>query len=104
MKNDQTNALNPQELLGELRVLLAEAQAMISHSVPEPAAGAFDSLGARFSAARERVTGACSEAREKIVARAKSTDHAIRENPYQALAIALGVGLLAGVVLGQRNR
>ncbi|MBL9200173.1 MAG: DUF883 family protein, partial [Opitutaceae bacterium] len=35
---------------------------------------------------------------------AKCTDSAIREHPYQALAIALGAGLLVGVLLGRRSR
>ena len=35
---------------------------------------------------------------EQTVAAAKATDKAVRENPYQALGIAFGVGLLIGIV------
>ena len=43
-------------------------------------------------------------AKKKVVAGAKYTDTAIRENPYQALAIALGVGVLIGVLVGRRTK
>ncbi len=42
-------------------------------------------------------------AKQRVVAGAKSTDQAIRANPYQSLAIAAGVGLLVGVLLGRRS-
>jgi ElaB/YqjD/DUF883 family membrane-anchored ribosome-binding protein len=33
---------------------------------------------------------------------ARATDRMIRENPYQALGIAFGLGLLVGVVASRR--
>jgi ElaB/YqjD/DUF883 family membrane-anchored ribosome-binding protein len=43
--------------------------------------------------------------KEKAVAGAESTDKYIRENPYQSLGIAFGIGLIAGLfVLGLRGR
>ena len=43
-------------------------------------------------------------ARKRVVAGAKCTDEAIRENPYQSLAIAGGVGLLVGLLLARRGQ
>jgi len=40
----------------------------------------------------------------RAVEGAKATDKAIRENPYQALGIAFGVGALLGFLLSRRNR
>jgi ElaB/YqjD/DUF883 family membrane-anchored ribosome-binding protein len=37
------------------------------------------------------------------VAGAKATDEVIRANPYKAVGIALGVGVLVGYLLNRRN-
>ena len=103
MKNAK-EATPPNELLHDLQALVAEAEAMISDSGAEHSAEAVDSLQARFHAAQERFADAYAGARKRVIAGAKCTDAAIRENPYQALAIAAGVGLLAGVLLGRRSK
>jgi ElaB/YqjD/DUF883 family membrane-anchored ribosome-binding protein len=61
-------------------------------------------LRTRFDAAQERFTDIYEGAKKKVVAGAKCTDAAIRANPYQSLAIAAGVGLLVGVLLGRRSK
>ena len=104
MKNNKDAAQTPKELLHDLQALVAEAEAMIADSVTEHATDAVDSLRSRFAAAQERFTDAYTGARKKVIAGAKYTDEAIRENPYQSLAIALGVGLLVGVILGRRSK
>jgi ElaB/YqjD/DUF883 family membrane-anchored ribosome-binding protein len=38
----------------------------------------------------------------KAIAGAKAADHAIREHPYESLGLALGMGLLVGVLVGRR--
>jgi ElaB/YqjD/DUF883 family membrane-anchored ribosome-binding protein len=61
-------------------------------------------------AARERLRGALQKGgeilddlKEKAIAGAKATDQTIRENPYQAIGIAVGVGVLVGYLLGRRK-
>ena len=104
MKNNKDTAQTPKELLHDLQALVAEAEAMIADSATEHTADAIDSLRARFAAAQERFTDAYAGARKKVIAGAKYTDEAIRENPYQSLAIALGVGVLVGVLIGRRSK
>ena len=77
---------------------------MIANSVSEHSSDAIDSLRSRFAAAQERVADAYAGARKKVIAGAKYTDTTIRENPYQSLAIAAGIGLLLGVYLGRRSK
>jgi ElaB/YqjD/DUF883 family membrane-anchored ribosome-binding protein len=38
-----------------------------------------------------------------VVAGARCTDATIREHPYQSLALALGVGVIAGALLSRRR-
>jgi ElaB/YqjD/DUF883 family membrane-anchored ribosome-binding protein len=104
MKNNQDTAHTPKELLTDLQALVAEAEAMIADSLSEHSADAIDSLRSRFVAAQERFTDAYAGARKKVIAGAKYTDETIRANPYQSLAIAAGVGLLVGVMLGRRSK
>jgi ElaB/YqjD/DUF883 family membrane-anchored ribosome-binding protein len=42
--------------------------------------------------------------RDKAVAGAKATDRMVRSHPYQAVGIALGLGVLFGYLWGRRNR
>ena len=105
MKNrNDTIAQTPQDLLTELHALVAEAEKMMGDSVTEHTADAVSALRARFDTAQHRLGEIYAGAKERVVAGAKYTDHAIRANPYQSIAIAAGVGLLAGILLGRRNR
>jgi len=105
MKNNKDTTHSPKELLSELQALVSEAEAMIADpALNENAGEAGVSLRERFTAAQERFTDAYAGARKKVIAGAKCTDEAIRENPYQSLAIAAGVGLLIGVLVGRRSK
>jgi ElaB/YqjD/DUF883 family membrane-anchored ribosome-binding protein len=77
---------------------------MAGESLSEHSADAMSALRERFDAAQARLGEFYTVARKKVVAGAQCTDEAIRANPYQALAIALGAGLLAGVLLGRRSK
>ncbi len=104
MKHNKDNpAQTPKDLLNDLHTLVAEAESMMSASVGEHTEDAMNALRTRLTAAQERMGEMYEGARERVVAGAKCTDTAIRENPYQALAIAVGAGLLVGVLLGRRG-
>ena len=103
MQNNKRSTRTPGELLGELQTLVVEAEAMITDSVGKHSAEAFRALRTRFGDARERFTEVYDDAKLKVVAGAERTDAAIRAKPYQSLGIALGVGLLTGVLLGRRR-
>lgn len=103
MKNHKASAQSPKDLLDGLHTLVAEAEKMVGDSVSEHSAEALASLRERFGAAQERFTELYSDARDKVVAGAKSTDVVIRKHPYESLAIAAGVGLLVGLLIGRRS-
>jgi ElaB/YqjD/DUF883 family membrane-anchored ribosome-binding protein len=98
-----TPAQTPEELLQDLRALVSEAEAMLGNSLTEHSAEAVASLRARYEATQERLAELYAGAKKKVVAGARYTDEAIREHPYQAIAIAAGVGLLVGVLLGRNS-
>jgi ElaB/YqjD/DUF883 family membrane-anchored ribosome-binding protein len=105
MKNNKSTATHtPKELLTELQTLVAEAEKMISESVGETTDEAVGALRARYEIMQERMSDLYEGAKKKVVAGAKYTDETIRENPYQAIAVAAGLGLLVGVLLGRRSK
>lgn len=103
-QTSETTAQTPKELLNDLHALVAEAEKMMGDSISEHTADAVSALRTRFDAAYDRMAELYTGARKKVVDGAKCTDEAIRANPYQSLAIAVGVGLLAGVLLGRRSK
>jgi ElaB/YqjD/DUF883 family membrane-anchored ribosome-binding protein len=104
MKNTTDTARTSQDLAAELKTLVAEAEALMSGSPTEHTTDMLDNLRERFSAVQERLASTCENAKKKVVAGARYTDEAIRANPYQSLAIAAGVGLLVGVLIGRNNK
>ncbi|MEI7728775.1 MAG: DUF883 family protein [Verrucomicrobiota bacterium] len=57
----------------------------------------------RLAAALERGKEMYGCVREKAVAGAKVADEAVHEHPYPAIAIAFGVGALAGYLIARRG-
>jgi ElaB/YqjD/DUF883 family membrane-anchored ribosome-binding protein len=56
----------------------------------------------RLAAALERGKEIAGDVRDKAVEGAKAVDQRVRENPYQVIAIGLGVGVLLGYFAGRR--
>ena len=70
-----------------------------------------DVAGDKVAEARKRLAAALESgkeligrAREKAVERATAADQVVRENPYQTIAIAFGVGAVIGFLLTRRKR
>jgi ElaB/YqjD/DUF883 family membrane-anchored ribosome-binding protein len=104
MKNNKTADHTPAELLAELKTLVSEAETMMADSLSEHTADAIANLRERFNSAHERFSEVYDRTKKKVVAGAKYTDTTIRENPYQSIAVALGIGVLLGLVVGRRNK
>jgi ElaB/YqjD/DUF883 family membrane-anchored ribosome-binding protein len=104
MKTDPESTHTPAELLKELQTLVVEAEHMMAASLSEHSTDAMEKLRQRFGAAQARLSEFVDGAKRRVVDGAKCTDAAIRANPYQSLAIAVGVGLLFGVLVGRRTK
>ena len=68
-----------------------------------------DAVGENVKEARKRLTATLEHAkdmgesfRDKAIAGAKVADATVRENPYQAIAIGVGVGALIGFLVARR--
>jgi ElaB/YqjD/DUF883 family membrane-anchored ribosome-binding protein len=95
MKNETTANVKVGQIVDDAEALLAATAHIADDSV---------------MAARSRLTAVLRDGREmlenfkgKAISGAKATDEAIREHPYPAIGVALGVGALVGFLLGRRN-
>ena len=68
-----------------------------------------DVAGEKVGEARKRLAAALESGKEiygrvkdKAVEGAKAADETVRANPYQAIAIGIGVGALVGYLLGRK--
>ncbi len=57
----------------------------------------------RLAAALESAKEIASKVKDKAVEGAKVTDKTIRENPYQAIAVGVGIGFLLGYLIANRR-
>ncbi|MDB6067216.1 MAG: hypothetical protein JWR26_3424 [Pedosphaera sp.] len=72
-------------------------------AMKDTAQDALDTLQDKGEEIQSRLGEFWETGRERATEYAKATDKAIRSNPYQSIGIALGIGLLAGLLLN-RNR
>jgi ElaB/YqjD/DUF883 family membrane-anchored ribosome-binding protein len=104
MKNrheNSTTAETPEQLIEHISRLMAEAEAMIAGPVADHSQGRMAEIKDRLESARDRLNRVYTAARTNVVAGARYTDETIRAYPYQALGIALGVGVLLGMLIGR---
>src|SRR5215213_9267754 len=90
-----------EKLLQDLKEVVRDGEELLR-------AGAED-LSERGAAAREKLAAAVEMAKqtqrrlqERAVAGARAADTYIRENPYQSLGVAFGVGMLIGLLAARR--
>ena len=59
-------------------------------------------IRSRLAAALESSKATYQQLQDKTVQAAKVTNRTIRDNPYQSIGIAFGVGLLIGVLVARK--
>ncbi len=79
----------------EARALLAATAEVTGEQVGE--------ARKRLSAALESGKRIVGQVKDKVVEGAKATDHAVRQNPYIAIGVAVAAGALVGYLLGRRQ-
>jgi len=85
----------------DLSMLAEDARALVAATA--------DLGGEKVVEARKRVAAALEsgkevygQVREKAIDGARAADQGVRNNPYKAIGIALGVGALIGFLLGRK--
>lgn len=93
------------KLIADLKIVVSDAEELLRATASQ--------AGEKVSAARERIQASLASAKiklsdaeraalEKAKEAAKATDEFVHEQPWKAVGIAAGVGLLLGLLLGRR--
>jgi ElaB/YqjD/DUF883 family membrane-anchored ribosome-binding protein len=78
---------------------VADSERILGASLAECAKEDSAKLKARFAAAQKRLTDLYSGVSDKVRTEAKHADATLRSHPYEAVALAVGVGAMLGVLL-----
>ena len=93
-KQRQANSNDLGTLAEDARALMAATADVAGEKVGE--------ARKRLAAALENGKQIFGRVKDKAVEGAKATDQAVHEHPYQAIGIALGVGVLIGYLVARR--
>jgi ElaB/YqjD/DUF883 family membrane-anchored ribosome-binding protein len=88
-------------LATDVRAVMRDAEELLKATAGETGEKVTE-IRSRLAEALESAKESCGHLQERAVKTAKATDHVIREHPYESIGIALGVGLLIGVLVGRR--
>ena len=91
----------PEKLIGDFKTLAHDAEALLKATADDASDHAREAR-ARLTSALETAKESIEQVEEKVIAGAKVTDRTIRQHPYESIGIALGVGLLLGVVVSRK--
>lgn len=98
------NEVSKEKLMQDLRVVVADAEELLRATAGQ--------AGEKVSAARERIQENLVAAKQRLAAAqdaviartkeaAKVTDEYVHENPWKAVGIAAGVGLVIGMLISR---
>jgi ElaB/YqjD/DUF883 family membrane-anchored ribosome-binding protein len=86
------------DVLGEAETLLKQA----SKESGERASDLRSQVETKLRSAKMRLSDMHGDAMDNAKAAARATDDYVRDNPWQAIGVAAGIGFLVGLVLSRR--
>lgn len=93
-----TESIDAGKIADELRSLVEEAEALLRSTVNAGTAELQD----RAQDTLQDLKGRLSSLEQQLNARAREVDGYVRDNPWQAVAVAGGVALLLGLIMARR--
>ena len=93
-----------EKLIADMKVVVADAEEILRATAGiagEKMADLRERIGERLRDARVRIDDAEAMLVDKTKAAARATDDFVNENPWQAVGIAAGVGVLLGIIIGR---
>jgi ElaB/YqjD/DUF883 family membrane-anchored ribosome-binding protein len=98
-------AIDSEQLIGDFRALMADAEALIKATAGQED-GVIASIRSKaletLSSAKENFSNAEDSLVNKAKVVAESTDDFVHRNPWEAVGVAAGLGLLIGLFIRRR--
>ncbi len=105
MSADNANAVTREKLMDDMRAVIADAEELLRATATV--------AGDKISVAREHIQDSLYRAKVKLAETegvlldrtreaARLTDDYVHDNPWQAVGIAAGIGVIVGMLIGRR--
>ena len=99
------NPVNRDKFVQDMRLVIADAEELLRATANQ--------AGEKIAEARERIQDSLHQAKVKLAETeaivlerskqaARYTDEYVRENPWRAIGVAAGIGLLLGLLISRR--
>ena len=101
---DMSNS-SKQKLVSDMKIVVSDAEEILRATAGvagEKMVDLRERIGERLQEAKLRIADAEAALVDRTKAAAHAADDYVNENPWQAVGIAAGVGLLLGLVIGRR--
>ncbi|HJW04447.1 MAG TPA: DUF883 family protein [Azospira sp.] len=99
------SAVSKEKLVTDLKIVVSDAEELLratANVAGEKVADLREKIQDRLRDAKLRLADAEAALVDKTKAAARATDDFVHDNPWKAVGIAAGVGLLLGVIIGRR--
>jgi ElaB/YqjD/DUF883 family membrane-anchored ribosome-binding protein len=96
---------NKQKLVSDMKIVVSDAEEILRATAGvagEKMVDLRERISERLRDAKLRIADAEAALVDKTKAAARATDDYVNENPWQAVGIAAGIGLLLGIIIGRR--
>jgi ElaB/YqjD/DUF883 family membrane-anchored ribosome-binding protein len=94
-----------QKLVSDMKVVVSDAEEILRATAGvagEKMVDLRERIGERLRDAKMRIADAEEALVDRTKAAARATDDYVNDNPWRAVGIAAGVGLLLGIIIGRR--
>ena len=94
-----------EQLVSDMKVVVSDAEEILRATkgvAGDRIAELRERIAVRLHDAKMRIADADELLRDRTKAAARATDDYVNDNPWQAVGIAAGVGLLLGVIIARR--
>jgi ElaB/YqjD/DUF883 family membrane-anchored ribosome-binding protein len=96
------NAERSEQLLTDLKRVVHDSEELL-HDSKEKLGEKAHEIRERLTETLEQARATCTRLQEKTKATAKAADKTIRDHPYQSVGVALGIGVLVGLLLARKH-